>query len=94
MSTQYLRLIACVLLAGVGRADAQGAGHRVTADQVVVSSRQHWQNWFFGAGTLDIAASGAVRPLRLRKDVNAVENALEFLRRRPPDYIKKDAADI
>ena len=41
---------ACALLLGAMCASAQGAGHRVTADQVVVNTQQHWQNWSFGAG--------------------------------------------
>ena len=86
-------LIAGALLLATG-AGAQGLGHRVTADQVVVSSQQHWRNWLSGAGTLEIGPGGSVQPRRVRKDVNATEKALEFLRRRPPDYIKKDAADI
>ena len=81
--------VACALLLGTVCASAQGAGHRVTADQVVVNSQQHWQNWSFGAGTLDIGADGEVRPRRLRKNINAVENAREFLRLNPPNYIKK-----
>ena len=85
---------ACALLFGAVCASAQGVGHRVTADQVVVNTQQHWQNWSFGAGTLDIGAGGEVRPRRLRKNINAVENAREFLRLNPPNYIKKDAADI
>ena len=44
--------------------------------------------------TLDIGTDGEVRPRRLRKNINAVENAREFLRLNPPNYIKKDAADI
>lgn len=87
-------IFACALSLGAVCASAQGAGHRVTADQVVVNSQQHWQNWSFGAGTLDVGAGGEVRPRRLRKNINAVENAREFLRLNPPNYIKKDAADI
>ena len=41
----------------VGTAFAQ-SGYRITADQVVVDRRAHWQNWNFPPGVLELGSSG------------------------------------
>ena len=45
----------------------QNAGHRVRENQVVINSRNHWQNWTFPHGTLAISPEGAVQTRRIEK---------------------------
>ena len=70
------------------------AGHRVTASQVVVNSRSHWQNWSFPSGVLELGVDGSVRPQSLRRDINAVQDIVAHLQLRTPERIKKDPEDI
>ena len=70
------------------------AGHRVTANQVVVNSRTHWQNWGSPPGVLELGADGSVRPQNLRRDINAVQDIVDYLRLRTPERIKKEPEDI
>ena len=77
----------------VGTAFAQ-SGYRITADQVVVDRRAHWQSWNFPPGVLDLGSSGTVQPRSLRRDVNAVGDIVANLQARPPDGLKKDPEDI
>ena len=84
-------LILAVLLAGTAFAQS---GYRITADQVVVDSRAHWQSWNFPPGVLDLGGSGTVQPRSLRRDVNAVGDIVANLQARPPDGLKKDPEDI
>ena len=87
----YRLLILVVLLAGTAFAQS---GYRITADQVVVDSRAHWQSWNFPPGVLDLGSSGTVQPRSLRRDINAVGDIVANLRARPPDGLKKDPEDI
>ena len=84
-------LILAVLLAGTAFAQS---GYRITADQVVVDSRAHWQSWNFPPGVLDLGSSGTVQPRSLRRDINAVGDIVANLRARPPDGLKKEPEDI
>ena len=84
-------LILAVLLAGTAFAQS---GYRITADQVVVDSRAHWQSWNFPPGVLDLGSSGTVQPRSLRRDINAVGDIVANLQARPPDGLKKDPEDI
>ena len=70
------------------------SGHRITNSQVVVNSRTHWENWNFPPNVLEMGVSGTVQPRRLRRDINAVGDIVANLQARPPESIKKDAADI
>ena len=69
-------------------------GHRITGNQVVVTSRAHWQNWVYPPGVLDFGTSGTVHPRALRRDINAVGDIVANLQARPPDGLKKDPEDI
>ena len=63
---------------------AQQAGHRVSGNQVVINSRNHWQNWESAPGTLTISPDGAVRARRIQKNTNAVFDIVDYLRFNPP----------
>ena len=84
-------LILAVLIAGTAFAQS---GYRITADQVVVDRRAHWQSWNFPPGVLDLGSSGTVQPRSLRRDINAVGDIVANLRARPPDGLKKEPEDI
>ena len=84
-------LILVVLIAGTAFAQS---GYRITADQVVVDRRTHWQSWNFPPGVLDLGSSGTVQPRSLRRDINAVGDIVANLQARPPDGLKKDPEDI
>ncbi len=71
----------------VGQALAQG--HQVTGDQVVVNSSRHWRNWQYAPGTLEFGADGRVRAHRLRKDINATGDIVDYLRLYPPSALAK-----
>ena len=62
----------------------QNTGHRVIDDQVVVNSRNHWQNWTFPPGTLAISPEGAVQAQRIEKNTNAALDIVDYLRFNPP----------
>ena len=70
--------------AGSAQVEAQGAGHRVGRDQVVISGPDHWRNWTFPQGTLTISPAGAVQTRRLAKNTNAVLDIVDYLRFNPP----------
>ena len=84
-------LILSMLIAGTAFAQS---GYRITADQVVVDRRAHWQSWNFPPGVLDLGSSGTVQPRSLRRDINAVGDIVANLQARPPDGLKKDPEDI
>jgi hypothetical protein len=65
-------------------APAQQLGYRLTADQVVVEGRDHWQRWGFPPATVEVAADGTVRPRFIRRQINASLDIVDFLRRHPP----------
>ena len=50
-----------LVLTDVQEVWTQNTGHRVRDNQVVVNSRNHWQNWTFPPGTLAISPEGAVQ---------------------------------
>ena len=87
------RIIVVLAMGWAAGAWAQ-AGHRVTASQVVVNSRSHWQNWSFPSGVLELGVDGSVRPQSLRRDINAVQDIVAHLQLRTPKRIKKDPEDI
>ena len=63
---------------------AQNAGHRVRDNQVVINSRNHWQNWTFPHATLAISPEGAVQTRRIEKNTNAALDIVDYLRFNPP----------
>ena len=84
-----MQRISILLMLGWAVGVSAQVGHRVTASQVVVNSRVHWQNWSFPPGVLELDADGSVRPQKLRRDINAVQDIVDHLRLRPPERIKK-----
>ncbi len=88
MAKIYPISVALILLAAAG-ASAQQTGFRLTADQVVVAGINHWKQWGFAAGTVEVGEDGAVRPRFIRRHINAVQDIGEFLRLHPP----KDLGD-
>jgi hypothetical protein len=84
-------LVGCIICSGIGlspfaRANvfAQGAGHRVSNNQVTISGRSHWENWEFPQGTLMISPTGEVQAQRIKKNTNAVFGIVDYLRFNPP----------
>jgi len=74
---------------------AQGSGHRVTKDEVVISGRNHWQNWVYPTNTLNISSSGEVSAKLIQKETNAVSDIVEYLRYNPPQKLEsKNSEDI
>ena len=88
-----LSALALLLTGAIGW--AQQRGHRIGRTEVLVNTRNHWQNWEFPAGTVEISTTGTVRPRQLRRGTNAVEDIVEFLRQHPPGNLtKKDPEQI
>ncbi|MCY3788987.1 MAG: hypothetical protein OXH63_09400, partial [Gemmatimonadetes bacterium] len=75
-----MQRISIVLVLGWAVSVSAQVGHRVTASQVVVNSRVHWQNWSFPPGVLELGADGSVRPQHVRRDINAVQDIVDYLR--------------
>jgi hypothetical protein len=82
-----------VALGSSGDLSAQASGHRVSANQVIIETQRHWENWEFPLGTLEIE-DGSVQPQRLQRNTNAVVDIVDFLRLNTPDHIKKDPEEI
>ena len=86
---RWIYLVATAFgLIGTGAVGAQTEGYRLTNDRIIVDTRQSWQNWQFPQGTLELAADGQVRPRRLRRNINAGLDIVDFLRRYPPRSAK------
>ena len=86
---------ALLVLAAATGLTAQGRAYRIAGDELVVDRRSLWQNWSFPEETLELSPSGEVRPLALRKDINAVPEIVRYLRLHPPSHLKnKEPEDI
>ena len=90
---KYMRWAVWSAILGTA-AYGQGAGHRVTSDQVVVNSAAHWRNWTFPQGVVEISPSGALTPHQLHRDINAVQDIAAYLQARPPAGLKKAPEEI
>ena len=54
-------------------------GHAIRGNQVLIDRAIHWQAWRGASSLLDIStADNTVRPLYIRKEVNAAQNATQF----------------
>ncbi len=82
--------LCCIALLSMSA--AEGQGHRIAANQVVVEGR-HWNNWTFPAGTLDISNRGEVMPRVLHKNINASFDILDYLRLHPPPALGSKAPE-
>ncbi|NKB67736.1 MAG: hypothetical protein GKR89_11795 [Candidatus Latescibacteria bacterium] len=58
-----------------------GQNHTLRSDQVIIDTQNHWDNWAFVSGTLDISATGEVTPAFVPKNNNAVLDIVEHFRR-------------
>jgi len=63
---------------------AQEPGYRLENGQVVVQGAEHWKDWQFAAGTIELTADGRARPRFMRRSVNAALDIAQFLRLHPP----------
>ena len=86
-----MRYVAVLLLWGTA-VHAQGSGYRLTADQLVIDRAAHWRAWEFPVGTLTIDPSGAVTPFALRRNTDATEDIVHFLRLHPPEDLARSKA--
>ena len=79
------------LTAGVRGQD----GHDIRANQVVISDEEHWQQWRFPEGTVDVLPAGEVGPHFWRKGTSAATelDIVQNLRRNPPEYLSKKAPE-
>ena len=79
------------LTAGVRGQD----GHDIRANQVVISDEEHWQQWRFPEGTVDVLPAGEVGPHFWRKGTSVATelDIVQNLRRNPPDYLSKKAPE-
>ena len=81
---QRILFILVIALVVATRLQAQETGYRLTSSQIVVDGSQHWRNWNFPIGTLEIDEGGAITPFFLRRNTNATEDIINFLRLHPP----------
>jgi hypothetical protein len=91
---QRILFVLGIGLVVVGALQAQGTGYRLTSNQIVVDGPQHWRNWNFPVGTLEIDETGTITPFFLRRNTNATEDIIDFLRLHPPNKLDKEPEDI
>ena len=48
------------------------------ADQLRFDQVADWSEWSFSRSSVQLNASGGVEPVRFRKDIDAVANAMDF----------------
>ena len=56
-----------------------GQGYTVQTDKVVMDTEDHWNHWSFPIDIADITPEGTIAPRYIRKGVNAVLSATEFV---------------
>jgi hypothetical protein len=66
----------------------EGEGYRLEADRVAVVSAEHWAAWDAEEGVRVIDVDGGVRPRLLRRDINAVLDAHQFIYRSEGDTLQ------
>ncbi len=91
---QRILFVLGIGLVAVTGLKAQNTGYRLTSNQIVVDGPQHWRNWNFPVGTLEIDEAGTITPSFLRRNTNATEDILDFLRLHPPKKIGKEPENI
>ena len=50
----------------------------VRADEVAFSTQEDWKTWDHPNGALEINTRGYIKPMVIRKDIDAVKNARQF----------------
>ena len=73
------RICALVLLICTWAGAQERTGYRIWRDQVLVEGLDHWRAWESGDGVRVIEDDGTVRPRFLRRDINAMLDAGEFM---------------
>ena len=76
-------LVASVVLSlgdGHSQESPDAAGYRRQGNRVIVSTAQEWSQWEAVGWTRVVDESGATRPRRLRRGINAAANAGQFWR--------------
>ena len=76
-----------LVLTDVQEVWTQDAGYQVRDNQIVINSRNHWQNWTFPREILVISPEGAVQPQRIEKNTNAALDIVNYLRFNPPAWL-------
>ncbi len=79
MSSKKIALALAICIGSLGAAGGQN--HTLRSDHVIVDSQNHWNNWEFVTGTLDISANGEVMPAFVPKNNNAVLDIVEHFQR-------------
>ncbi len=62
-----------------------GQNHSLESGRVVINTQDHWHNWQFVEGTLNVAADGEVVPAFMAKGNNAVLDIVDHLQRTAQD---------
>lgn len=75
----FVALAALAAAAQPPQAAREEAGYRVLPGLVVVDEAAHWRAWEAADGTRVVADDGVVRPRFVRRDIDAVRNAAEFV---------------
>ena len=73
--------IAAVLLMTAIHSDVRGQAYSIdqVRSRIVVDRRSHWENWAFPRGVLEITDEGEMRPIFIRKNINAALDAQDFV---------------
>ena len=76
MTSYIYILLGWILLLSPLPALAQG--YTIEGNRIVVEGEEQWNEWSYPQGTLDILEDGGVRPVYIRKNINACLNARDF----------------
>lgn len=84
MTSALQRFWAPLLVASAAAAQPQSLvreelGYRIELDRVVAEDAAHWRQWEAGSGTRVVEEDGTVRPRLVRANIDATENAIEFM---------------
>jgi hypothetical protein len=70
---------ALALAAVIPTGGQETEGYRLSSTRIVIDEPEHWQTWAAPVGSAVVGDDGTVRPRFLRRDINAVVNAPEFV---------------
>ena len=72
----FLGIGVLLILSSYGDLGAQG--YAIRDDRVVIDRAEEWRSWSFPVDIVEISEEGCVRPRRIRRDIDAVEDIAEF----------------
>ena len=75
-------LIICLtvpILLSLAGSPVWGQGYVLQDNTLVVGRKEHWESWTFPKGALEVSEEGGVRPIFVRKHINAVLDAAAFI---------------